>query len=93
MSNKRQQYKPASKAKVALEAIKGEKTISELAAQYQVHPTMINAWKKALLQGAAGVFEKGKKQAVKGGPSEEELFREIGKLKMERDFLAKGLNR
>lgn len=93
MSNKRQRYNPDFKAKIAIEAIKGEKTISELVAQYQIHPTLINGWKKSLMQGASGVFEKGKARAKLQGHSEEKLCKEIGRLKMERDFLTQGLKR
>lgn len=59
MSNKRKQYSPEFKAKIALDAVRGEKTTSELASQYQVHPTMINNWKKPLMEGASSLFEKG----------------------------------
>ena len=59
MSNKRKQYSPQFKAKVALEAVRGEKTIAELASQYEVHPTMINNWKRQLLDEASSLFEKG----------------------------------
>ncbi len=91
MSNKRKQYSPQFKAKVALEALRGEKTISELASQYEVHPTMINNWKRQLSEAASSLFEKGSET----GPSSEnqqpqidELYRQIGQLKVERDFLA-----
>ncbi len=56
--SKRKQYKPEFKAKVALEALKGEQTISELASRFAVHPTMIHQWKKALLEGAPELFER-----------------------------------
>jgi len=59
MSNKRKQYSPQFKAKVALEAVQGAKTISELSSQYEVHPTMINTWKRQLLEAASSLFEKG----------------------------------
>lgn len=59
MSNKRKQYNPQFKAKVALEAIRGEKTISELVSQYEVHATLINNWKRQLLDEASSLFEKG----------------------------------
>jgi transposase len=57
--SKRKQHSPDFKAKVALEAVKGEETVSELASRFGVHPTMIHQWKRALLEGASGVFERG----------------------------------
>ena len=91
MSNKRKQYSPQFKAKVALEAIRGEKTVSELASQYEVHPTMINNWKRQVLEEASSLFEKGS-EAAKADESQQaqinELYRQIGQLKVERDFLA-----
>jgi transposase-like protein len=91
MSNKRKQYSPQFKAKVALEAVRGEKTVSELASQYEVHPTMINNWKRQLLEEASSVFDKGN-EANKANDSQQgqidELYRQIGQLKVERDFLA-----
>ena len=56
---KRRNHDAGFKARVALEAVKGERTVSELAAEYGVHPTMIHQWKRALLEGASGVFERG----------------------------------
>jgi transposase-like protein len=56
---KRRNHDAGFKARVALEAVKGERTVSELAAEYGVHPTMIHQWKKALLDGAADIFERG----------------------------------
>ncbi len=56
---KRKRVAAAFKAKVALEALKGEQSVTELAARFEVHPTLIHQWKKALLKGASGVFEKG----------------------------------
>lgn len=91
MSNKRKQYSPEFKAKVALEALRGEKTASELASQYQVHPTMINTWKRQLLEGASNLFEKGSEASKANGDQQaqiDELYRQIGQLKVERDFLA-----
>jgi transposase len=56
---------------VALEALKGERTVLELAAAYEVHPTMIHQWKKALLEGAAGIFERGAKAAATAAIAED----------------------
>jgi len=60
---KRRQHNSAFKARVALEALKGEPTVSGQASRFGVHPTMVQQWKKALLEGASGVFERG----VEGG--------------------------
>lgn len=60
--SKRKQHSPEFEAKVALEALKGEKTVSELASRFGVHPTMIHQWKRALLEGASDVFERGGKR-------------------------------
>lgn len=91
MSNKRKQYSSQFKAKVALEAIRGEKTVAELASQYEVHPTMINNWKRQVLEEASSLFEKGS-ESTKADESQQaqinELYRQIGQLKVERDFLA-----
>jgi len=93
MGKKRKQYNPAFKAKVALAAIRNEETVSELASRFGVHPTMINTWKRALLEGAAAVFDKGHKSRRETEKRVDELYRQIGRLKVERDFLAKGLSR
>jgi transposase len=89
--NKRKQYSAEFKAKVALAAIRDERTISELASRFGVHPTMINNWKRALLEGASEIFDKGQKSHKQMETQVDELYRQIGQLKVERDFLAKGL--
>jgi transposase len=90
---KRKQHKPEFKARVALEALKGEQTVSELASRFGVHPTMIHQWKKALLEGASELFERGR---ATSDPEVEaarlkDLHAKIGELTVERDFLAEGL--
>lgn len=91
MSNKKKQYSPQFKAKIALEAIRGEKTVAELASQYQIHPTVINKWKRKLLESATQIFEgENKEQNLKEDAQAhiDELYRQIGQLKVEKDFLA-----
>lgn len=91
MATKRKQYTAAFKAQVALAALKGDKTINELASQFGVHPTLIQDWKKHLLAGAELVFTNG----VKVDPTNHaeaqkaELFEQIGRLKMELEWLKK----
>ena len=80
---------PAFKAKVALEAVKGEERVAQLAARYQVHPIQIQAWKKALTEGAAGVFGNGQDQKARSDAAlTARLYQEIGQLKVKRDFLS-----
>ncbi len=92
MSKKRKQYSPEFKAKVALAALKDEMTAAELAARFGVHPTMIAAWKRTLLEGAADIFDKGQKSRKQSEEQIDELYRQIGKLQVERDFLSKKLS-
>ena len=92
MSRKRKQYSPEFKAKVALAALKSDQTVAELAARFEIHPTMINNWKRNLLDGAADIFDKGQKNQKYIEAKVDELYRQIGKLKVERDFLSKKLN-
>ena len=89
MPKDRRKHSPAFKAKVALEAVRGEETVAQLAARYEVHPSQIQAWKKALAEGATGVFSNGQEQKAKSDAGLiARLYQEIGQLKMERDFLA-----
>jgi len=90
MKNKRRNHSAAFKAKVALAAIKGDKTIAELASEYEVHPNQITQWKKQLLESLPELFSRRRKtdqrdQAVLTS----ELYQQIGQLKVELDWLKK----
>lgn len=94
MKESRKQYGPAFKAKVALEAIKGDETIAQLASRFEVHPSQVRKWKKQMEDGAAGVF--GDDSAEKKKDDQAliaQLYQQIGQLKVERDFLDKALRR
>jgi len=88
MAGKRKQHTAAFKAQVALAALKSDKTGNELASQYGVHPTLIHTWKKQLLAGADQVFCPGAKSAD-AEAEKAELFEQIGRLKMELEWLKK----
>jgi transposase-like protein len=87
----RRNHAPAFKAKVALDALKGEQTIVELAQRYQVHPNQITEWKKQLLEHALEIFSQGRKPEQV--PSVKDLHAKIGQLSMENDFLSGALVR
>ena len=88
----RRMHNPAFKAKVALAAIKGEKTLAELAQQYDVHPNQITAWKAQVLDGAAGLFGGGTAEAAPVVDLKV-LHAKIGELTLENDFLAGALSK
>jgi len=92
MKKKRQNHSAEFKAKVAIEALKEQKTIAELAQLYQVHPNQISTWKKEFLENASQVFDKAHRQ-----PKEAEriatLYEAIGQLKIENDWLKKSCYR
>lgn len=90
MRRKRRVFLGSFRAKVALAAIKGDKTLSELASQFEVHVTQVSAWRKELVDRAAELFTDGRRrkhdeEAVR----QEELYEQIGRLKMEVDWLKK----
>jgi transposase-like protein len=92
MKGKRKQHTAAFKAQVALAALKADKTVNELASHYGVHPTLIHAWKKLLFQGAEAVFANGVKAAEADAQVvQAQLFEQIGRLKMELEWLKKKL--
>jgi len=75
-----------------LQALKNEETVAQLAARYEVHPTMIHTWKRNLFKGAANIFDKGHKTNKQSEAKVNELYRHISKLKVENDFLSRKLS-
>src|SRR6188768_1128522 len=92
MAGKRKVHTAAFKAQVALAALKGGRTVNELAGHYGVHPTLIHGWKKQLLTGAEGLFGRPAQAASADAEARQaELFEQIGRLKMELEWLKKKL--
>src|SRR3954467_15881526 len=90
MAGKRKQHTAAFKAQVALAALKGDKTVNELAGQFGVHPTLIHGWKKQLLAGAEEVFSGGPRPASADAEARQaELYEQICRLKMELEWVKK----
>lgn len=92
MPRKRRSFSPAFKAKVALEAIKGVKTIAEIAQKHKLHATQITLWKKQLLAGAEDVFLDGKTKTPQKNsdePQTAELYEQIGRLNVQLEWLKK----
>lgn len=85
----RRKFAPEFKAKVALEAVKNQQTLSEIGLKYDLSPVVISKWKGELLENMAGVFEKDGKKKEESSPDVEELYAQIGKLKVENEFLKK----
>ena len=89
MSRKRRSFSGAFKAKVALAACRGEKTTAQLAAEFSVHAGQVTAWKKQLLEGAPALFEDQRSRRDETAADEDELYEQIGRLKMEVEWLKK----
>lgn len=87
---KRKTYDDNFKARVALEAIKGERTLSEIASQFEVHPNQITKWKKQLLENVSSIFSRKKDPEIEELKSlNEELYKKIGQQNIELEFLKK----
>ncbi len=93
MRRKRRNHSTAFKAKVAVAALKGDRTQAELAEDFDIHPNQIIEWRKQLLENADQVFGRSEKQAEESEYKIKELHAKIGQLTMERDFLEQGLER
>ena len=94
MSSKRRRFSGQLKAKVALEALRGDRTLQEIASKYQVHPNQVGAWKRQAIEGLGEVFSKGAEGRVRDHESEvRDLHAKIGELIVERDFLSRGSGR
>jgi transposase len=93
MKQSRRKHSPSFKARVALEALKGEETIAELASRFEVHPSQVRVWKEALVEAAAGIFGGNGGQRRSDEALVAQLYQQIGRLKVERDFLENALGR
>ena len=92
MKGKRKTHSAAFKAQVALATLKGDRTVNELASQFAVHPTLIHTWKRQLLEGAEELFASGTKSGTGEAEAvQAELYEQIGRLKMELEWLKKKL--
>ncbi|MGE4003752.1 MAG: transposase [Planctomycetaceae bacterium] len=90
MSRKRRVLGASLKAKVALAAVRGDRTTAQLASEFGVHTTQVTAWKKRLLEGVTELFADGRRRSSENGEAnEQELYEQIGRLKMEVEWLKK----
>ncbi len=89
MARKRRRFDAGFKAKVALEAVRGVKSVAEIAQQFKVHPNQVTTWKKQLLEGAEQVFEGSGSSTKSDEPEAAELYEQIGRLKVELEWVKK----
>lgn len=89
MTTTRKTYSPKFKARLAIEALRGEKTLSQLGSQYKVHPIQIAKWRKLALEQMPELFVDGRRKTSSAGPESTALYEEIGRLKVELDWLKK----
>ena len=92
--NKRRRFTADFKARVALDALRGDRTIQEIAARHKVHPNQVSTWKRQAMDGLGAVFSNGAECAGRDHETEvRDLHAKIGELTVEQDFLARGLKR
>jgi transposase len=89
----RRKFSPEFKAQVALEAIKNQYTLAELAKKFELNPVVISKWKGEFLENMASVFQRGEPLSKEPGPDVEQLYSQIGQLKVENDFLKKSFKK
>lgn len=90
MPKQRRRHSPEFKAKVALEAVKGQKTVNEIASEFSIHPNQVSTWKQELLQGLETIFRQPQSQEQREHVAlQAELYEQIGRLKMELEWLKK----
>lgn len=91
MGKKRKTHSAQFKAKVALAAIQNDETTAQIASRFGVHPTMVSTWKRQLLESAADIFDKNNNAKKQAAAQTDDLYRQIGQLKVENDFLSRKL--
>ena len=91
MGKKRKKHSPQFKAKVALAAIQNDETVAQVANRFGIHPTMVSTCKRQMLEGAADIFDQSHKSRKQAEAKTGELYRQIGQLKVENNFLSKKL--
>ncbi len=89
MTRKRRSFSASFKAKVALAAARGDRSTAELASKFGIHTSQVTAWKKLLLSGAPELFADGRSRQAESSAEEQELYEQIGRLKMEVEWLKK----